>query len=168
MRRSVTSSWACSTRAACTGTHGSTRSIWAPSRSRTSTTRSPCCQQRSQSQRTPTRTSGTRFPSTTAPFRSFSDVLPAPPSNRSRRRLFEHDHVADHVHVADADHVDVNDHAHLHPGLTLLFCGANRLARASFLAPHAGEGPVKKAGLEDLSRRERQIMDIVYREGRVS
>jgi predicted transcriptional regulator len=27
---------------------------------------------------------------------------------------------------------------------------------------------VKKAGLEDLSRRERQIMDIVYREGRVS
>ena len=27
---------------------------------------------------------------------------------------------------------------------------------------------MKKAGLEDLSRRERQIMDIVYREGRVS
>jgi predicted transcriptional regulator len=27
---------------------------------------------------------------------------------------------------------------------------------------------VKKAGLEDLSRRERQIMDIVYREARVS
>ena len=28
--------------------------------------------------------------------------------HRSRRRLFEHDRVADHVHVADADHVNVH------------------------------------------------------------